>query len=180
WKHSYSSERLYQFYTIMRSSATETSSFHTAEAFLRRSIEILRENAPEDRTLIALLYLRLASLLYEQGQDRRAEAEASHARELLKTISDTEPSARTYAAMAVIELADFELRRHHSELALSSIGPIGESLQTQDNFVQLDFYRVRGDAKLQSKRFDDAAAEYRKGLRIAKQSFLHLEGEEAR
>ncbi len=179
WKHTYSAERLYQFYSVMRSSATETSSFYTAEAFLRRSIEILQGLAPEDNILKALLYMRLANLLSEQDQDSLAEAEADHARALLGTISPREPTAQTYAAVARIELADFELRRHKTELALSAIQPIGEVIATQDKFVKLDFYRVRGDAKLQSNQVDDAFADYQQGIRVAESSLLHMRDDDA-
>jgi len=180
WKHSYSSERLYQFYTVMRLSATETSSLHTAEALLRKCIEILRDNAPEDAALIALLYLRLASNLREQGKDQLAEAEAEHARELLQKIPESEPTARTYTALALIELADFELRRGHADLALSAIQPIGDGLKGRDYSVQLDFHRVQGDARLHLNQLDDALAEYREAFRVARQSLLRLEADETR
>jgi len=174
WKHPYSSERLYQFYTVMRLSATETTSFHTAEALLRRSIEILQDNAPDNNVLKALLYMRLASLLWEQDQKSLADDEAARALALLKQIPSSEPAARTYAALARIELADFDLRRQNTKAALDAIQPIDETLSLQDSFVKLDFYRVRGDAKLQLSQFDDAAADYRKAIRVAERSFFNL------
>jgi CHAT domain-containing protein/tetratricopeptide (TPR) repeat protein len=178
WKHSYSSERLYQFYTVMRLSATETNSFHTSRVLLGKTIEILRDNAPDDNAVRAVLYLKLASLLHEQGQDQLAEAEAKHARDLLQKIPEKEPTARTYTSLAVIQLADFELRRHRAELALSAILPVGVGLKTRDYFVQLDFHRVQGDARLQLNQLDEALAEYREGLRVARQSLLQLEADE--
>src|SRR5262249_12861698 len=128
----------------------------------------------------ALLSLRLASILHEQGQDQLAEAEAEHARELLHRIPESEPTARAYNALAVIELADFELRRHQAELALSAIQPLSAGLRTREHFVQLDFHRVQGDARLQLNHLDDALEEYRKAIREARQSFLHLEADETR
>ncbi len=180
WKHAYSSERLYQFYTVMRLSATETSSFHTAEALLRRSIEILQDNAPDNNVLKALLHMRLASLLWEQDQESLAEAEAACALVLLKQIPPSEPAVQTYAALARIELADFDLRRHQTKAALDAIQPIDETLPLQDSFVKLDFYRVRGDAKLQLSQFDDAAADYRNAIRVAERPFFNLRDDDGK
>ncbi|MBZ5532376.1 MAG: CHAT domain-containing protein [Acidobacteriia bacterium] len=180
WQHSYSAERLYQFITVMRQSAAETGFSYTAEALLRTSIEILQDIAPDDNLLKALLHMRLASLLWEQDQDSLAEAEALHARLLLRKISPTDPTAQTYTAMARIELADFELRRRKTALALSAIQPIGENIASQDNFVKLDFYRVLGDAKLQLNWLDQALADYRQGIGVAARSLPDIRDEEKR
>lgn len=180
WQHSYSPERLYQFITVMRQAAADTGSFYTAEALLRKSIEILLDIAPDDNVLLALLHMRMASLLWEHGQESLAEGEALQARLLLDKVSPRDPTKQTYTAMARIQLADFELRRHKTALALSAIQPIGESLETQDNFVKLDFYRIRGDASLQSNFLDQALAEYQQSIRVAEPSNLHIQDEERR
>src|SRR5258708_33525628 len=103
--------------------------------------------------------MRLASLLWEQDQESLAEAEAACALGLLKQIPPSEPAVQAYAALARIELADFDLRRHQTKAALDAIQPIEETLPLQDSLVKLEFYRVRGDVKLQLSQFDDAVAD---------------------
>ncbi|HWS17661.1 MAG TPA: CHAT domain-containing protein, partial [Candidatus Elarobacter sp.] len=85
-----------------------------------------------------------------------------------------------YLEVPAIELADFELRRHQPGLTLSTLQQIGNKPQTQDSFVQLDFYRVRGDAKLQSGRLDEATEDYRHGLAVAQEFFKHSTDEDTR
>ncbi|HEY2914938.1 MAG TPA: CHAT domain-containing protein [Candidatus Angelobacter sp.] len=168
WQHPYSSERLFQFYSVMRQIANDLNYPHAAVVFLRRTIEILEQNAPEDRALKALLYMRLANLLWEQEEKDLAETEAKRARELLSG------SRTPYEVLALIELADFELRSGNPEQATTAIQPIGQELKSQDKFVQLDFYRVRGDIELQLKQLEQAQEDYQHGITLAEISFKHI------
>lgn len=180
WKEQCSSERYYQFYAVMRSIAADSGYPHASEAYLRRSIEIFETAAPEDFELKAVLYTSLANLEWELGEDAAAETEARHARELIATTQAGKTAAPAYFEVPAIELADFELRRHQPGLALSTLKQIGDAPQTRDNFVQLDFYRVRGEAKLQSSRFDEATEDYEHGLDVAQKFFKHSTDEDTR
>jgi CHAT domain-containing protein len=168
WQHPYSSERLFQFYSVMRQIANDLNYPRAAVVFLRRTIEILEQNAPEDRALKALLYMRLTNLLWEQGEKALAEAEAKRARELLSG------SHTPYEVLALIELADFELRSGQPKEALQVIQPIGQDLDTDDDFVRLDFYRIRGDIELQLKQWEPAQQDYQSGIALADDSFKHI------
>ncbi|HEX3093286.1 MAG TPA: CHAT domain-containing protein, partial [Candidatus Angelobacter sp.] len=168
WQHPYSSERLFQFYSVMRQIANDVNCPRAAVVFLRRTIDILEQNAPEDRALKALLYMRLANLLWEQEEKALAEAEARHARELLSGFHTP------YEVLALIELADFELRSGQPKEALQVIQPIGQGLDTDDAFVRLDFYRVRGDIELQLKQLEQAQKDYQRGIDLADNSFQQI------
>jgi CHAT domain-containing protein len=167
WKHSYSPERLYQFYTVMRLCAAEEGSVYAAEELLRRSIQILEDSAPDDQILQALLHLRFATLLGEQGQNGAAEVESGYARDLLEKVPVTEPTARIYSAHAAIELAKLELSRGNAQLALSVLESVRHVLTTQDNLIKLTFYTALGNAKLQLHQIDDAAVAYERAIDAA-------------
>ena len=172
WQHPYSSERLFQFYSVMRQIANDLNCPRAAVVFLRRTIDILEQNAPEDRTLKALLYMRLANLLWEQEEKALAEAEAKRARGLLSA------SHTSYEVLALIELADFELRSRQPKEALQVIQPIGQEVETDDDFVRMDFYRVRGDIELQLKQLEQAQQDYQRGIVLADESFKHIKDDD--
>jgi CHAT domain-containing protein len=180
WKEQSSSERYYQFYAVMRSIAADSGYPHASEAYLRRSIEIFETAAPEDFELKAVLYTSLANLEWELGEDAAAETEARHARELIAATRAGKTAVPAYFEVPAIELADFELRRHQPGLALSTLKQIGDAPQTRDNFVRLDFYRVRGSAKLQLGRFDEVGRDYQQGLEVAQEFFNHSTDEATR
>jgi CHAT domain-containing protein len=167
WKHSYSPMRLNQFYTVMRLCAAEEGSVYAAEELLRRSIRILEDSAPDDQIMQALLHLRFANLLGEQGQNGAAEVEAGYARDLLEKVPVTEPTARIYSAHAAIELAEFELGHGKAQLALSVLESVRHVLTTQDNLIKLTFYTAVGNAKLQLHQVDDAAVAYERAIDAA-------------
>ncbi|HZR27455.1 MAG TPA: CHAT domain-containing protein, partial [Terriglobales bacterium] len=167
--HDSSPERYYQFYAVMREIALDTDFPHTSETYLRRSIEIFKTAAPEDIELQAILYTSLANLLSQMGDDAGAEKEAQHARELIGSTGKN--PVPVHFEMPAIELADFELRRHKPQQVLSTLAQIGDAPKTPDDFVRLDFYRIRGDAKLQLRQFDQADADYQKGIDVAQKFF---------
>jgi CHAT domain-containing protein len=167
WKHSYSPERLYQFYAVMRLCAAEEGSVYEAEELLRRSISVLEESAPDDLILQAVLHLRFATLLGEQGQNGAAEVEAEHAKDLLEKIPVTEPTARIYSAHAAIELAEFELGHGKAQPALSALESVSDVLATQDQLIKLAFYTALGDAKLELHQIDEASAAYERAIDAA-------------
>jgi CHAT domain-containing protein len=167
WQHSYSPKRLYQFYTVMRLCAAEEGSLFAAEELLRRSIAILEESAPDDQIMQALLHLRFATLLGEQGQNDAAEVEAGYARDLLEKVPVTEPTARIYSAHAAIELAELELGHGKAQLALSVLESVRHVLTTQDNLIKLTFYTALGNANLQLHQIDGAAVAYERAIDAA-------------
>lgn len=179
WQGSYSAARLYQFYAVMRQCAKDSGSLHTAEALLRQSIQVLEDDAPDDLGLRALLYLRLASLL-EQFHDPAAEIEANKAKDLLNRIPIGESAAQTYVAAARIELADFELRRHAPQTALSLIEPVKSTLFTYNDFVALDYYRVLGTARLKMNQLEEATLAFQEGIKLAERSLDGLEDDTSR
>jgi len=170
WKEPVSPERYYQFYAVMRSIAADSGDLRASEVYLRRSIEVFETIAPKDFRFKAILYNTLANLMWELGENAAAEAAAKHGREL---IADGKTAVPAFLEVPAIELADFELRRHQPGLALSTLQQIGDEPQTQDSVTQLDFYRVRGEAKLQSGLWDEATQDYRHGLRVAQEFFKH-------
>lgn len=174
WNHSYSFERLYQFYIVMSKCTTGTGHIHASEALLRQSIRIFEQSAPDDNTLKAMLYLRLANLLLGQGHDALADSEASKATILLKSIPADEPTAQKYSVPGRIELAKFQLLRGDPKSALSTIEPVGSALNTVDHFISMDFYTVLGNTKLQLNQFDEAANAYKTGIHLAEQSVENL------
>jgi len=179
WKDPSSPERYYQFYAVMRLIAADSGYLHASEAYLRSSIEVFEKIAPDDSRFKAILYTSLANLKWELGEDTGAEAAGRQARELIERAHEGKMEA-VYLEVPAIELADFELRRHQPGLALSTLQQIGNKPQTQDSFVQLDFYRVRGDAKLQSTRLDEATEDYQHGLDVAQEFFKHSTDEDTR
>ncbi|MBZ5489589.1 MAG: CHAT domain-containing protein [Acidobacteriia bacterium] len=181
WKDSCSPERYYQFYAVMRLIAADSGYLHASEAYLRKSIEIFETSVgPDDFRFQALLYTALANLQWELGEDAAAEATSRHARELIERAKDGKAAIPVFLEVPAIELADFELRRHQWSQALSTLQQLGNKPQTQDSFVQLDFYRVRGDAKLQSGGFNEATEDYQHGLDVAQEFFKHSTDEDTR
>lgn len=180
WTHSYSFERLYQFYIVMSKCAAEMNHIHASETVLRQSIDIFEQSAPEDNTLKAMLYLRLANLLLGQGNDSRADVDASKAKLLLKSIPADEPTAQKYSVPGRIELAKFELLRGHPTSALSTIESIGSALNTVDNFISMDYYTLLGNIRLRLNQLDEAASAYKKGIHLADQSAIGLEDDAGR
>jgi CHAT domain-containing protein len=151
----------------MRLCAAEEGSVYAAEELLRRSISILEESAPDDLILQAMLHLRFATLLGEQGQNGAAEAEAEHAKDLLEKIPVTEPTARIYSADAAIELAEFELGHEKAQPALSVLESVSDVLATQDQLIKLKFYTALGHAKLELHQVDEASAAYERAIDAA-------------
>lgn len=166
----YSWERIYQFYSVMQKCAKKLGFPHTSEALLLRGISILEDNAPDDVSLKAMLYLKLANILSQQGDFTLAESEAEKAESLLRESPSRESTAQIYAAITRIELAEFELSRGNGELALSKIEPLRTLLANQDDFVRLDFYTVQGEIYGQLKRFDQAVTAYESGIQVAEGS----------
>ena len=169
-KCPYSWERIYQFYSVMQQCARKLGFPHTSEALLLRGISILEDNAPDDVSLKAMLYLKLANILSQQGDFTLADSEAEKAESLLKESPSRESTAQIYAAVTRIELAEFELARGNGELALSKIEPLRTFLANQDDFVRLDFYTVQGEIYRQLKRFDEAITAYESGIQVAEGS----------
>lgn len=174
WSHSYSFERLYQFYIVMSKCAAEAGYIHASEALLRQSINIFEQSAPDDNTLKAMLYLRLANLLLGQGQYVLADSEAAKATLLLKSIPADEPTAQKYSVPGRIELAKFQLLRGNPDSALSTIVPVRGRLDTVDHFIGMDFYTVLGNIKLKLNQFGEAANAYKAGIHLAEQSVEDL------
>lgn len=166
----YSLERLYQFYSVMQQCARKTGLQHASEALLLQGIAILENSAPDDISLKATLYLRLADILSRQGETDLAEEKAAKAESLLKQISTNEPTAQLYAAVTRIELAEFKLNRGNANAALSEIEPLQSLLSTQDDFVQLDFYAIEGDIFRQLGKFENAVKSYQYGVEEAETS----------
>ncbi|HVG91241.1 MAG TPA: hypothetical protein VNB54_07095, partial [Alphaproteobacteria bacterium] len=171
WEEQCSFERYYQFYAVMRLIAADSGDLYASEEYLRRSIDIFETMAPEDLSLKAVLHTSLANLMSELGEEAAAETETKRARALIAAMQGDKPADPAYVEVPAIELADLELRRSQPGLALSTLQPIGDTPQTEDKFSRLDFYRVRGGAKLQLARFDEASREYQQGLDVAQEFF---------
>lgn len=169
-KCPYSWERIYQFYSVMQKCAKKLGFPHTSEALLLRGISTLEGNAPDDVSLRAMLYLKLANILSQQGDFTLADSEAEKAESLLKESPSRESTAHIYATVTRIELAEFELDRGNGELALSKIEPLRTFLANQDDFVRLDFYTTQGEIYRQLKRFDEAITAYESGIQVAEGS----------
>lgn len=176
WAGSHSWERLYQFYSVMRQCAKDRHSLYAAQTLSLQSINIVENSAPDDASLRAMLYLRLANTLRAQNETALADAEAEKAAALLKTVSDA--TARKYALLTQIEFAELELRQGNAERALSAFAPVADLLQTQHDFVRLDFYTVQGAIFRQLKQFDKAVSAYQSGVQTAERS-LSAPGDDA-
>lgn len=170
WTGRYSWERLYQFYSVMRQCAKDAHSLYAAQSLSLQGIKIVDSRVPDDASLRAMLYLRLANTLRAQNETALADAEAEKAAALLATVSDA--TARRYALLTQIEFAEFELRQGNAELALSAFAPVADLLQTQDDFVRLDFYTVQGAIFRQLKQFDKAVSAYQNGVQTAERSLV--------
>ena len=169
-KCSYSKERLYQFYSVMQQCARKTGFHHTSEVLLQQGISILEDSAPDDVSLKATLYLRLADILSRQSDTDLADREAAKAEHLLKEFPNNDATAQIYAGVTRIELAEFELNRGNTRLALSKIEPLRSLLSKQDDFVKLDFYTAQGEIFSRSGQFDDAVKSYESGIQVAEDS----------
>jgi CHAT domain-containing protein/tetratricopeptide (TPR) repeat protein len=180
WDRPYSYERLYQFYSVLSQCAKDSNDVSASEALLRRSIDVLNINAPQDITLRSLLHLLLANRLVEQNQDASGESEADHARELLKTATTQDRTAQTYSTIARIELAELELRRNHVDLAFNALREMPAVSEIQDDFVKLDFYAVTGKVMLASGNLADASAAYDHGIAVADQTLRALNDNDLR
>jgi CHAT domain-containing protein len=180
WDHSYSFERLYQFYSVLSQCARDSNDGSASEAMLRRSIDVLNINAPQDITLRSLLHLVLANRLVEQNEDAVAESEADRARELLKTAATQDRTAQTYSTIARIELAELELKRNHVDLAANALREMPAVSEIQDDFVKLDFYAVTGKVMLRSGKLEEASAAYDQGIAVADQTFRALNDDDLR
>ena len=180
WDHPYSYERLYQFYSVLSQCAKDSNNVSASEAILRRSIDVLNINAPQDITLRSLLHLLLANRLVEQNQDASAESEAQQAREILKIAATQDRTAQTYPTVARIELAELELRRNHVDLAASALFEMPAVSEIQDDFVKLDFYAVTGKVMLRSGRLAEASTAYQQGINVADQTLRALNNDDLR
>lgn len=168
WTASYSWERLFQFYSVMRQCAKDTHSLYAAQSLSLQSIAIVESNAPHDASLGAMLYLRLANTLRAQNETALADTEADKAASLLNTVSDA--TAQRYALLTQIEFADLQLRQGNAEGALAAFGPVAGLLQTQDDFVRLDFYTVQGAIFTKLKQLNNAVTAYQAGIQVAERS----------
>ena len=148
---------------------------HASEALLRQSINIFEQSAPDDNVLKAMLYLRLANLLLGQGNESMADVEASKARVLLKEIPANEATAQKYSVPGRIELAKFALMRNNPAAALLTIQPVQQVLNSQDNFISLDFYSALGDIKFALQQLTDASNAYRAGISLAERSLAQFD-----
>ena len=175
----YSWERLYQFYSVLQQCARKLALPHASEALLLRSMSVLEENAPANASLRAMLYLRLANILSQQGASTLAEREAKQAESILKEFPSRESTAQLYAAVTRIELAQFELSHVNAELALSRIEPLRPVLANQDDFVKLDFYTLEGEIYRRLGRLQESVAAFESGIQVAEGS-LNNEQDAAR
>jgi CHAT domain-containing protein len=167
---SYSLERLYQFYSVMQQCARKMGFQHASEALLLQGIATLENSAPDDIILRATLSLRLADILFRQGNIDLAEQKASKAESLLKEVSTSDPTAQLYAAVTRIELAEFELNRGNATSALSKLEPLRGLLSSQDDFVRLDFHTIEGEIFRQLGQFENAVKSYQSAVEIAERS----------
>ena len=69
----YSLERLYQFYSVMQQCARKMGLHHASEVLLLQGMGILESSAPDDISLRATLFLRLAELWFWQGNVQLAK-----------------------------------------------------------------------------------------------------------
>lgn len=168
WTGSYSWERLYQFYSVMRQCAKDEDFLHAARALSLQSIALVEQSAPSDASLRAMLYLRLANTLRAQNETALADMETNKATSLLKTVSD--PTAQDYALWTQIEFAELELQQGNPDKSLAALMPVSGLLQTQNDFVKLDFFTVQGDIFLRLKKLDNAVIAYQAGVQVAERS----------
>ena len=179
WKGPYSSERLYQFYAVMLGSARAQSRVNASEAFLRRNIEVLSTNAPEDIALRSSLHLSLANMLVEQNQDAQAEAEANQARRLLDQPRQ-DLTAQTYLVPARIDLVNLELKSGHNDLALLALDSVPSISDIQDDGIRIAYYGAAARAMFAAKRLTEASRNYDQGIAIASDALRRLDDDDVR
>lgn len=173
WRGSYSPERLYQFYSVMRQCAKEMDFNSAARVLLLQTIAMREKNSPDDLSLKAMLYLHLANELRREGENALADQESARAVALVKQIPANEPTARRYVLLTQIESAELELQRGDRGdplVALAAINSIQELLEMQDDFVNLDFYKVSGDIQRRFRHFDLAVSDYESAIEVAERS----------
>lgn len=180
WQGSYSPERLFQFYAVMYLSAQGARLPHAAQELTLQAISIRQKNAPDDLTLKAVLYLRLANILSRQGEAASADKMSTQGVSLLKQIPTREQSARRAAFITQIETAELMLEHGYAAKALSEISSIHELLQMQDDFINLDFYRVLGNIRRQLQDFDAAVSAYENAIEIAERSLNRMPDDSSR
>ena len=165
WQGSYSWERLYQFYSVMRQCAKDAHSLYAAQSLSLQSIDLVEKSAPEDASLRAMLYLRLSNTLRAQNETSLADLQAEKAASLLKTVSDV--TAHKYVLLTQIEFAELQLRQGNAQRALSSFEPVKDLLETQHDVLKLDLYSLQGDIFRQLRQLDNAVTSYQKGVQVA-------------
>lgn len=179
WQGLYSPERLYNFYAVMYLSAIDSHHSYAARALIQQALDIREHDAPENFTLKAILYLRLANEMRHVDAPALADEMSEKALALLKQIPADEQSANT-ALEPGIEMAELLLDDGHAELALPEISSVRRLLQMQDDFVSLDFYRVLGDAQRQLQQLDDAVESYVNAIEIAERSLRQMRDDASR
>lgn len=181
WEKPASWERLFQFYSVMQQCAIDMGAHDGAEALFRQSIALFENNAPDDLSVTASLYLIHANLVQSLGDPQEAATDIAKAEALLREVPIDDPTAEAYAVTPTIQLAKFYLRRREANPALSAIDRVDKVvLKLDDDFVKVDFYTVKAEINFLLQRIDEAASDYEEGLRIADRSLSKLEDDQAR
>lgn len=163
----YSWERLYQFYSVMQQCTRKMGLPRASSALLDQGLAILEKNAPDDITLRAMLYLRLANALLRQDEKKKAESTAAQAESLLKQIPTHDQTGQLYAAMTRIDLAEFYVEGGDPKSALQKIEPVREFLSGQDDLIKLDFYTAEGEIYREMGRLEDAISSDNSAIQVA-------------
>ncbi len=180
WQGLYSPDRLLQFYAAMYLSAQEIHLSHASQALMLQAVAIRERNSPDNLTLKTVLYLDLANELRRQGQVVRAEEMSAKAAALLEQIPANEQGAQRAASVTQVELADLVLQDGNSKWALDKLTSIRKFLQVQDDFTNLDFYRVLGNVQLRLRHLDEAVSAYESAIDIAERALDHMQDDASR
>src|SRR5216683_6479873 len=178
WKNPRSPERLYQFYSVLSQTARDSNLPRAAEALLRQQIKIRENYFKGDTLMLATLHMRLADNLRDDETpgaiSGEVESETKQAMELVREAPNRN-TGQKYLLYGEILFADKKLqraeestgpeqKRQQALLALQSIEPVRSLLDNQDDFLQLDFHRVRANAERQLGRMNEAVVDYQSAL----------------
>lgn len=194
WSNPQSPERLYQFYSVLGLTAKDMRLPNAREALLRQGIAIREQYFKEDIPLLAALHMRLADVMREGGAAGTASSEvASEANKALQLVREApdKSTAEKFLLYGQIDFAGAKLksaeksatpekRREEASLALQAIAPVSRLLKNQDDFVQLDFYRVQANAKQQLGEIKGAIEDYHAALERSERALSAIKDDASR
>ena len=170
--------RAYHFLTEMEFTAEDDRSWEVAKSLQAEALHAIEQD--EDLDLRAIAHFRLARLAVATDDTATAAHEFQRAAELFRLAPD-QKTARLHELESRVGLAALQLKRGAPKEAEQDLDGVQTVLREADPYYLLvQYYATRGDLAWQEQQWDEAEAEYGKGVQIAEDALPRLSDGEAR